>query len=71
MRQNPSGDAHDALKEDCHCRDSASALESGKPDSFMYGKFLRIPIQKALWVRIVAEWNTEIPLCLNQCYKEA
>ena len=27
-------DAHDALKEDCHCRDSASALESGEPDSF-------------------------------------
>ena len=31
-------DAHDALKEDCHCRDSASALESGEPDSlFMKG----------------------------------
>ena len=34
--KNPPGEAHDALKEDCHCRDSASAPESGEPDSISY-----------------------------------
>ena len=35
-------DAHDAHMEICHYRDSASALESGKPDSFLcYKKMLR------------------------------
>ncbi len=32
--KNATGDAHDAHIEVYHYRDSASALESGKPDSF-------------------------------------